>query len=65
MLINQDKKCCSQGHEEIISNYYCPECRIYICNKCENFHSKLFKAHKLYKLDIDINEIFTGFCKRK
>ena len=63
MSINQDKKCCSQGHEEIMSNYYCPECKIYICNKCENFHSKLFKAHKLYKIDIDINEIFTGFCE--
>ena len=34
-----------------------------MCNKCENLHSKLFQHLNLFKLDKDINEIFTGYCK--
>ena len=38
-----------------------------MCNKCESFHSKLFKNHNKIALDKnkDISEIFTGFCKEK
>ena len=36
-----------------------------MCNKCENFHSKLFPGHDTFSSDKDINEIFTGFCKEK
>ena len=36
-----------------------------MCNKCDNFHSKLLKHHYTNKLDKDINEIFTGFCKEE
>ena len=37
-----------------------------MCNKCENIHEKLFKKyHHCYKLDKDINEIFTGLCKEE
>ena len=34
-----------------------------MCNKCEKYHSILFKNHQFFSLDKDINEIFTGFCK--
>ena len=30
-----------------------------------NFHSELLQNHHTYKLDKDINEIFTPFCKEK
>ena len=55
--------CSFEGHEEIVSNFYCGECKIYFCRKCENFHSKMFKNHKVFSLDKDINDLFTGYCK--
>ena len=59
----EQKKCSTEGHEEIEANYYCPLCKIYICKQCESFHSKLFKNHKICGLDKDSKEIFTGFCQ--
>ena len=58
----ENKKCSSINHLEINAIFYCNECRIYMCNKCQNIHSELFHNHKLYKLDKDLNDIFTGFC---
>ena len=58
------KKCSLEEHKEINSIKYCPECRIYMCNKCENHHSSLFKNHMTYNLNKE-EEIFTGFCKEK
>ena len=62
---NKNNKCFSIEHKEIDANSFCFECKIYMCNKCENLHSKLFKYHQSHKLDKDLNEIFTGFCKYK
>ena len=59
---NQKKKCSLIEHNENDAICYCQECKIYMCNKCENLHSTLFKNHHSYKLDKDILEIFTGFC---
>ena len=58
------KKCSLEEHKEISAIKYCPQCRIYICNKCENYHSFLFRNHLEYNLNND-GEIFTGFCKEK
>ena len=58
-------KCSSTDHGEINANSYCLECKVYICNKCEIFHSKLFNNHHLFSLEKDIEDIFTGFCKIK
>ena len=63
--MEKQKKCSSIEHNEIEAVCYCPECKIYMCNKCDNFHSTLFKHHHSYKLDKDVEEIFTGFCKEK
>ena len=60
---NKNKKLFSIKHKEIDSISFCFECKIYMCNKCENLHSKLFKNHQPNKLDKDLNEIFTGYCK--
>ena len=61
--INQTK-CSSEEHKEIDAISFCPECRIYMCNKCQNHHTPLFKNHHPYNLDKG-EEIFTGFCKEK
>ena len=63
---NQTQKCSSKIHKEINGIYYCPECKIYMCNKCENHHSELFQNdHHIFKLDKDIKQIFTGFCQEE
>ena len=59
-----EKKCSLEDHKDIKSIKYCPECKIYMCNKCDNMHSTLLKKHKTYNIN-NIEEIFTGFCKEK
>ena len=61
----QKKKCSLNEHKEIDSKIVCIECNIYMCNKCETFHSKLFPNHKIFNSDKDLDEIFTGFCKEE
>ena len=61
----EKKKCSLIEHKDIDSKSFCEECNIYMCNKCENFHVKLFPNHQTFNSDKDINEIFTGFCKEK
>ena len=61
----EDKiKCFSEEHKETNAISFCPECRIYMCNKCENHHSPLHKNHQTYKLNKE-DEIFTGYCQEK
>ena len=62
---NKTKKCSLIEHKEITAIIFCIECKIYMCNKCETFHSKLFPSHDTFNSDKDINEIFTGFCNEK
>ena len=58
-------KCSLEEHKEINAIKYCPECRIYMCNKCENYHSSpLLKKHHPYNITKS-EETFTGFCKEK
>ena len=58
-------KCSLNEHKEIDSKLICIECNIYMCNKCETFHSKLFPNHQTYNSEKNIDEIFTGLCKEK
>ena len=60
----KEKKCFSKDHEESPS-FYCIECEIYMCKNFKDLHSKLFKYHKEYNLDKDINLIFNGLWKEK
>ena len=62
---NQRQKCSNKNHNEINAIYYCQICKVYLCNKCENFHSELCKNHITTNLDKNQNEIFTGYCKEK
>ena len=61
----QNKKCSLKEHEDINAIYYCPECKIYMCNKYENIHSKLLKFHNLNSLDKDTNDNFSIYCKEE
>ena len=56
-------KCSLEEHNKMKPIMYCIECKIYMCNKCLNFHTSLFKNHHTYNLDKNKDEIFTGICK--
>ena len=58
------KKCFSEEHKEIDAVTFCPQCRIYMCNKCTNYHLPFFKNHHPFNLNKE-DEIFTGFCNEK
>ena len=58
-------KCSFKDHTKINAIIYCQDCKIYMCNKCEDFHSKLLKNHHTYNLKNNINSIFMGICKEK
>jgi hypothetical protein len=62
---NKKKKCSLKEHNEIDAIIYCPECKIYLCNKCDIHHTALFKEHHNYKINEDTKDIFTGICKEK
>ena len=62
---NQKKKCSYKDHGKIDANSYCRECKVYMCNKCEQFHSNLCQNHKYFILDKDFSNIFTGFCNEE
>ena len=62
--MEDQKKCFTEEHKEIDAISFCPECRIYMCNKCEKYHAPFFKTHQAYKINKE-EEIFTGFCQEK
>jgi len=50
---NNKKKCTFEEHKEIDATQYCQECKIYICNKCLNYHQRLFGSRSHYISNID------------
>ena len=64
MEIN-NKNCSFKDHSEINAKSYCPICNIFMCNKCEIFHSKMFEKHQSINLDKYTKDFFTGFCKEE
>ena len=59
---NEIKKCSNKKHLEQNAINYCPECNLYLCNKCTNNHSDLLIDHQVYNLSKNSEEIFTGKC---
>ena len=59
------QKCSLKDHEEIDAINYCQVCKIFMCNKCQNHHSQLFKGHNQYNLDENIMKLIAGICKTK
>ena len=61
---NNKPKCSSIEHKEIDAVIFCQNCKVYFCNKCENFHSKKFQGHLITNLTNEKNkDIFTGLCQ--
>ena len=50
------------NHEDIEAIIFCPQCRIYMCNKCKQMHSDLLKSHIIFNLDKKTKDIFIGIC---
>jgi len=63
----KEQKCSLNEHKEIKANIFCPECKIYMCNKCENLHSQLFNKHHQYNTNkkVKVKDIFNGICKER
>ena len=59
------KKCSLQEHNNTNALVYCALCKIYMCNKCESFHSKIFPNHKLINIEKGNNEIFIEHCQEE
>ena len=52
--MENEQKCSSKQHDKIDANVYCIECKVFMCNKCENFHLNLLNNHHVYKVDKNI-----------
>ena len=61
----QKKKCSLKDHENLYANIYCKKCEIYMCNKCESYHSKLFSDHQYFIIDKNIEELNNEFCEEE
>ena len=66
MMNKKTRKCFKEEHKEIDAICFCQECKKYMCNKCEKFHSDFFKDHqnKMIKGQ-NLEEIFSGICTEK
>ena len=63
--MNNKKKCSLKKHLDLDAINYCQECKIYLCNKCQNYHSELFENHHLYNINKDMSELFIDICQLK
>ena len=61
----EKKKCSLKEHSNINANIYCKKCEIYMCNKCEALHSKLFEKHTDFIINEDIEELINEFCEEE
>ena len=62
--MDDQKKCFTEEHKDTKAISFCYECRIYMCNKCENYHNPFFKNHRTYKLNKE-DGIFNNYCKEE
>ena len=63
--MNVTKKCSLKKHENIDAISYCIECKVFMCNKCLNYHNEFLENHHKYNLNEKFEEIFTGLCKEE
>jgi hypothetical protein len=57
------KKCSLKKHTDINAISFCQDCSIYLCNKCQNYHSELFENHKIYPFKGDEENISLDICR--
>ena len=65
MEIDNNKNCSSKEHTEIKANKYCNKCGIYMCNKCESFHLKLFGNHRIIDLNKNNSKLYNEYCEEE
>ena len=61
---HKKEKCSLNEHKENDAISFCPECKIFMCTKCEKIHSGLCQKHHPYNLN-NMDEVFIGICKEK
>ena len=62
---DNNKKCSFKEHKDKEATDYCYNCKVYLCNKCVDYHKELLKNHQIAELDELSKEIFTGLCKEE
>ena len=63
---NNFLRCSRENHKEIEAILFCSDCKIFICSKCEKYHSELFFNHSQIKIVKKNNQdFFTGICPEK
>ena len=60
--MENQKKCSLKEHSNINAIAYCQKCEVYMCNKCNKFHSELCRNHSDFIINDNINEIFNEIC---
>ena len=60
-----EPKCSSIDHKNTNAIIFCQICKVYLCNKCQIFHSKIFQNHITQNISKENQEIFTGLCSEK
>ena len=55
-------KCSSIDHIKMDAIIFCNICKVYLCNKCENFHSKIFQNHQIQDLKKEKIYFFSDIC---
>ena len=61
---HKKEKCSLNEHKENDAICFCPECKIFMCNKCEKIYSGLCQNHHPYNLN-NMDEAFIEICKEK
>ena len=61
--MEKNPKCSSKAHKDIEAISYCEHCKIFMCNKCLNYHKESYENHQLNNVNKNNNEIFIDICK--
>ena len=59
------EKCSFIDHNQVNACSFCEECKVYLCNKCTNYHNGIFRNHHQHILNQDFNNIFIGVYKEE
>ena len=62
---NNVNKCSLPEYSETKAALYCFDCKVYMCNKCSNFHSRLCQKHHTKDIVKENAEVFTRLCEEK
>ena len=62
---NPKNQCSLPDNKNTNAISFCQKCNIYMCNKCQNLHTELFKIHQTVNLTKEIDDFFPGICKNE